>query len=391
MSTTTTGLLQHPFTLTVPFQEGTDFHRLVQLSDICANLIDNNNNKRNTSTSDGPVISARPDTTTEIQSQLQELDNQEPQWSLSTIAIAYVLCSAAFVSQLQGSWLDIGLGLLGGTLSFTVVTAFGRYWPDRTHTFGKLLAAFLPAVAITGVAMATSSSVNINAAIIGSIISEVPGFGITKGTFELAQNRILAGLGHWIAAFLTCAWLALGMVGGVFLVLTLAGQDTEDLDIDSTPIDRLWYILMGPILGVCFSISFHVGQRELPFSILVCLVAFGMNLTIEHYHNENVGTVVAAFFVTTLTAQIWSRSWHHRLMILGKNNKETTPYPSTIVLMPAFFILVGGSIGVRGFAAIFTGNEDDGESTLWNFILVPILLVFGIYLGISTIPSVSVF
>ena len=360
-----------PWMVTLPFSAGTDCQKLIDLSSICADLLNDVMDVDQASLA------------------LEELHTKDPHWNSWQKSLAYIVTSAGFVAILRGNDTDLWIGLLGGALTRVTVKLFDRYWPNKSATFGKWAAAFGPAVLATSISL-TTLHCNVSIVIIGSCISEMPGFMITTGTAELVHNCILAGLGNWISAFLICVWLAFGGACGYYGVLAVAGKDYEDYKYwtsGGNPIDELWFILIAPVLALCFSIFFAVGRSELPQSIVVCLVGFGMSLTIDKFPDPNLGNVMAAF-VTTVAAQIWARSWHHKLRY-GLDH-EAVPNPSSVVLLPAFFILVGGSIGVRAFASLVAGDVDEGGSTLLQFLLVPFELVLGMYLGMSLIPSTSV-
>lgn len=364
-------MLRLPYTVSVPIKEGANLQKLEDLSCICRDLLHDNIDSN------------------QAAQLLQELEKQGPHWNVYLRSVAYAVTSAGFAAILKGSWTDVWISLLGGVLAFITTSAFSRYWPSTRDTLGMFAAALLPAILATAFSLMHGLEVNTSIVSISSIISEVPGFSITKGTSELGKNLILAGLGHWIRAFLAGVWLACGATLGTYVTLFVTGKELEDTRSTSTaaPIPESWYLLVAPVLGLCFSIYFSVGRRQLFASVIICCIGFGMSLTIEDFGDPNLGNVVAAF-VTTLASMIWSRSWHHKFLY-GMDH-VVVPSPASVVILPSFFVLVGGSIGVRAFSFIVAGNTVDGSSTLLEFLLVPATLVLGMYLAQVIVPSTSV-
>jgi uncharacterized membrane protein YjjP (DUF1212 family) len=363
-------MVRLPYTVSVPIKEGADLQKLEDLSCICADLLH------------GDIDLSQ------AAHLLEELENQGPHWNVYFRSVAYAVTSAGFAAILKGSWTDVWLSLLGGILSYVATSAFSRYWPTTRNTLGMLMAALLPAILATTTSLIHDLNVNTSIVSISSIIAEVPGFSITKGTSELGKNLILAGLGHWIKAILAGVWLACGVTLGSYGTLLATGKDIEDTrNNTAAPIPELWYLLVAPVLGLCFSIYFSVGRRQLFMSVVVCCIGFGMSLTIEYFGDPNLGNVVAAF-VTTLAGMVWSRSWHHKCLY-GMDH-VIVPSPASVVVLPSFFILVGGSIGVQAFSFIVVGNTVDGSITLLQYLLLPATLVLGMYLAQVIVPSTSV-
>jgi uncharacterized membrane protein YjjB (DUF3815 family) len=69
---------------------------------------------------------------------------------------------------------------------------------------------------------------------------------------------------------------------------------------------------------------------------------------------------------TVIFANLWARS---------------TNRPVTIVLLPAIVLLVSGSIGFRGLAAIVGGQTITGLQEFFQMFVVALLIVGGLLVG----------
>ena len=128
-----------------------------------------------------------------------------------------------------------------------------------------------------------------------------------------------------------------------------------------------WIFLFAPLPCICFPIYFKVGYRETIPAFFVSLLSLSMTLIITEFNNAMLGSFVAAF-VTSLASHVWSRGWHgcycltsrQWLRVENYNNKSSNqkkfrykhkvdihpPYrPESIVGIPTFFALAGGSLG----------------------------------------------
>jgi uncharacterized membrane protein YjjB (DUF3815 family) len=90
--------------------------------------------------------------------------------------------------------------------------------------------------------------------------------------------------------------------------------------------------------------------------------------------SANLGTLLGTVF-TAIFANLWAKS---------------TNRPVTIVLLPAIVLLVSGSIGFRGLAAIAAGQTTVGEQQFVQMFVVALLITGGLLVGNTIVrPKVS--
>ena len=91
-------------------------------------------------------------------------------------------------------------------------------------------------------------------------------------------------------------------------------------------------------------------------------ILLGSDLLGSNFGNL-LGTVVLVLFTS-----IWAR---------------TTGRPPSIVLVPAFILLVSGSIGFRGLAAFAAGNMQAGGQEFLQMFVVALTLAAGLVIGFT--------
>jgi len=392
-----------PITISLPLTYGEDLHKLRKLSDVCHEILYNQLPLK------------------EAMVRLEAIEQLPPIWNIWTRFAAYVGTSLGFCATLGGNWNDVFLSTIGSSMSFLVIQIFAANCSydtiRRIHsTWQNFFCACLPALIASSISMTGwIGDINVITIVISCIISELPGMGIKKGVSELARNRILAGVSHVIGAVFTSFWLGLGGWVGVMLVKTLSSlfyQEEDDMpgrtvnlsiddmkysldnDSDDNPneIDSQWIVLFfGPILCLSFPIFFKVGYDEMVPAFCVCALSLTMTLVVSSFKNAMFGNFVAAF-VTSLASHIWSRGGFNCFLRRQSTIYDiTTPYkPESIVGIPAFFALAGGSLGFRGSFGYFTGDSTSGDSAFQQMLLLTLILVLGVYVGETVLPSKAI-
>jgi uncharacterized membrane protein YjjB (DUF3815 family) len=162
-----------------------------------------------------------------------------------------------------------------------------------------------------------------------------------------------------------------------------------------------WYFVFAPMLCLCFPIYFKVGHNETMPAFFVSLLSLSMTFIISNFNNAMLGSFVAAF-ITSLAAHIWSRGYHGCYCFMSRRwipvynqhrygKMDVPPYrPESIVGIPAFFALAGGSLGFRGSFGLLVGDTTTGESAFQQMLVLTLTLVLGVYVGETIIPSKAV-
>jgi len=77
-------------------------------------------------------------------------------------------------------------------------------------------------------------------------------------------------------------------------------------------------------------------------------------------------------YIAVVFANLWARK---------------TGRPTSIVLLPAIILLVSGSIGFRGLAAMAAGQVASGEQQILQMFVVALTIAAGLLVGNTIVPS----
>jgi uncharacterized membrane protein YjjB (DUF3815 family) len=126
------------------------------------------------------------------------------------------------------------------------------------------------------------------------------------------------------------------------------------------------------IIGLC--VVFQATPKDFFWAVLGCAIAYGGILVGSAIAGGNLGNLFGTI-VAVVFANIWARA---------------TGRPTSIVLLPAIVLLVSGSIGFRGLAAITVGQTATGEQQFIQMFVVALTIAAGLLVGNTIIrPKTS--
>jgi uncharacterized membrane protein YjjB (DUF3815 family) len=132
----------------------------------------------------------------------------------------------------------------------------------------------------------------------------------------------------------------------------------------AAPVPDAWLWLFMPLLIVALCVVFQTARRDFPWATISCAVAFATSLLGDLW-NANLGTLAAA-----AAAAIYANVWASR-----------SGRPTSIVLLPAVIVLVSGSIGFQGLAAIAEGDTKIGTQQFVQMFVVAVMITGGLLVG----------
>ena len=135
------------------------------------------------------------------------------------------------------------------------------------------------------------------------------------------------------------------------------------------PVDFLWVQLLFPVLLVGLCLSFQVSRRDFLSAFLVSGAAYLGIMAGSAMLDTNLGNLLGTI-VAVLLANFWARR---------------TGRPTSIVLIPAIVMLVSGSIGFRGLAAMAGGDVLLGAQEFFQMFVVAMTIVAGIMVGYTLV------
>ncbi|KUI07370.1 hypothetical protein AU191_17665 [Mycolicibacterium acapulense] len=255
------------------------------------------------------------------------------------------------------------LNLLGATVLGVMVGIFAMVG----QRFG-VLAQLLPVVSafsVAAVSIAVAEYLGLDhiglRALIPPLAMFLPGAAITLAVIEVTARDAVSGSSRLVAGFAQLAQL----VFGILIAAQLLGEDVSHLSAE--PLNKLgpW----APWLGVAVyavGVMLFLGPPTsfLPWLLLVAYAAF-----IAQYLGDLVlGSYASGFcggVVLTVAALLMSRY-------------RSAP-PALTMILPGFWLLVPGSMGLIGIAELFGA---DGDSALGVTFISMISVALGLQAGL---------
>ncbi|MGV0850039.1 threonine/serine ThrE exporter family protein [Mycolicibacterium phlei] len=273
--------------------------------------------------------------------------------------LGYGVWSAGLALVLEPSPLNLlgatVLGLLVGMLAAVAqrFTALAQLLP--------VISAFVVAAVSIGVAEHLGLDHVGLRALIPPLAMFLPGAAITLAVVELTSRDTISGASRLIAGFVALAQLAFGIV----IAAELLGLDESHLS--GEPLNKLgeWAPWVGvAVYAVGVMLFFGPPLSFLPWLLLISYTAYSAQFVGDLF----LGGYASGFcggLVLTLGA-------------LAMTRRRGAP-PAVALILPGFWLLVPGSIGLIGVAELFGA---DGDSALGVTFISMISVVLGLQAGL---------
>ncbi len=287
-----------------------------------------------------------------------------PPWGKFASMLGYALTGLGIAPLLGAGWTDTIIATLFSILVYGIVLLSARIgatamsWMPLTTA---LIAGFLATLIKHWV-----PDLNLVLVILSSVAIILPGYSISLGAGELVAQKVLSGLSNLMSGLLTLFKQIAGSVLGVGfagLLVAVSNTDTEK------PVDQIWMFLLFPLLLVGLSMAFQTSRRDLPWAVLVSGLAYLGVLAGSAVLDSNMGNLLG-----TIVAVIISNYWARK-----------TRRPASIVLLPAIVLLVSGTIGFRGIAAMAQGDLHLGVQQFFQMFVVAMTILAGIMIGYTIV------
>jgi uncharacterized membrane protein YjjP (DUF1212 family) len=268
------------------------------------------------------------------------------------IIVGYTLFSMGIGMLMQFSLKQILIsGIFGTVVSFLIILGEEK----------QKLSLLIPVIASLVVSSLFFWSLK-SGLIAGSFIMLIPalayflpGAVLTTGMLELASGEIISGSSRIISG----AAILLLLLFGLIIGLETAGLPLQQLMFLSTPNTSIWWI---PYIGVLvFGIGMYlfmsIKKKDMPWIFFILYLAF----IGEQVGNHFVGGFFGGFLGSLLMAVTGT---------LAERQGHQTP--SFISILPAFWILVPGSLGFISLATLVGQNY---SAAITNALLVTMSIV----------------
>lgn len=290
---------------------------------------------------------------------LDEIDKIPHPWGGIANAAGYAFVGSGFAVLLSGGWWDIFFSTLFSLVVYVMVLLAGRFG-DRMAEWLPLSSAFVAGV-LAAITKMLIPEVNVVLITLAAILILIPGFSVTVGVVELVSKHVISGTANLMNGLVYLfkqfagAWLGIGLVGLFSSIPTAAG----------TPVSDHWLWLFMPLLIVGLCVVFQTAPKDFLWAVFGCAIAYGGILLGSAIAGGNLGNLLGTI-IAVIFANLWGRK---------------TGRPTSIVLLPAIILLVSGSIGFRGLAAIAAGQTATGEQQFLQMFVVALTIAAGLVVG----------
>ena len=295
---------------------------------------------------------------------IDALDQIPPPWGKFASLLGYVFTGLGLAPLLGAGWTDTLVATVFSILVYGLVLLSAR--------MGAITMSWMPlsTALITGF-LATLvkywvPDLNLVLVILSAVAIILPGYSISLGAGELVAQHVLSGVSNLMSGLITLVKQIAGAIIGIgiaSLLVTTAATEPE------TPVNQMWVLLLFPLLLVGLGLAFQVSRRDLPWSVLVSGLAFLGVMAGSSLLDSNLGNLLGTI-VAVVIANLWARK---------------TGRPSSIVLIPAIVMLVSGTIGFRGLAAMAEGELLLGVQQFLQMFIVAITILAGILIGFTIV------
>ncbi|MCB9105492.1 MAG: threonine/serine exporter family protein [Anaerolineales bacterium] len=315
------------------------------------------------------AVVAKEITVVDASAQLDEIAKRPVPWGKIANTFSYACVGAGLVILLGGGWIEVLAGTLLSMLVYGMVL-FAERTGTRSTDWLPLSTAFVVATLVT-VAKIWIPELNIVFITLAAVAVLLPGYSISLGIIELVTQQVISGTMNLMSGFvylvkqIAGAWLGVGLVSIFFTIPTTSA---------GTTVNRTWLWLFMPLLIIGLCVIFQTARRDFLWACVACAIAYGGIVLGSFIVNANLGN-----FLGTILAVVFANLWARQ-----------TKRPISIVLLPAIILLVSGSIGFRGLAAIAEGKTDVGVQQFSQMFIVALTIAAGLLVGNTVVrPKVT--
>jgi uncharacterized membrane protein YjjP (DUF1212 family) len=287
---------------------------------------------------------------------LRRIRAMPPRRGVVVTLIGYAAMTVGLCLVLQPTASDVaiaaGLGVLVGSF---VLAARGR----------QTLTVLVPVLSATIVAAISFEAVQHGIAdpglrtLIAPLVTFLPGSSLTTATIELASGEMVAGASRLVFGSVQLLLLAFGIVAGV--------PSESVLDDESANLLGWWAPWLGVVVfGIAAAIYFSAPPGALPWLMLVLLAAWLGQVAADQLFGGEVSGFFGALVMTPIALTI---------------ARVPGGPPAQVTFLPAFWLLVPGTLGLIGITEIVGDNRDAGAENLATALAAIPSVALGILLG----------
>jgi len=297
---------------------------------------------------------------------LTRIEESRPPYPWWAKLIGIVLFALGFAPLMQPTWYEVASTAVLATIAAALAVAADRR--PRLSAVLPLLVSTVISIVTIEVFARTPSHGGPVLLMLPALFFFVPGDYLSAATAELAAGRMTTGAIRLVNAVFLLLQLYLGVLLGVYAT----GTSTRALfDIAAASDLPRWALFLSWIVFTAGTVlAFAVPYRLFwPLLALVYLTVAVQSLATKLI-GEMGGTFVAAVALTA-TATVLARAPHRP--------------PRLVLLLPGFFTLTVGSLGMRGLTTLAGGYVIEGFQDLLKLVTIVTAIAVGMVVGATVV------
>jgi uncharacterized membrane protein YjjP (DUF1212 family) len=283
---------------------------------------------------------------------------QQPAW---LVALAWPVLAVGIALILQPGWANVAAAAVGALVVLTLVQLAERY--EVVKALLPTLAAFAVSLLVFGAADAGLLAGPLRT-VLPPLAVLLPGALVVNGMSELAAGHMQAGSARLTYGLAQLGLFALGLLMATALLRvptsTLVNQRVDDIGWAGAPVGLV-------LIGASICLMEGVPLRMQGWVLLVLSLAFGAQLA-----GQQLGTIALGGFLGAIAASLGASIVELRRPQL----------PRLVLFLPAFWLLVPGSLGLVGVTELAAGRESATDVAL-GLLGVAIAISLGLLVGSS--------
>ena len=291
--------------------------------------------------------------------QLAEVARRPVRHPLWLVALAWPVLAVGIALILQPAWANVVAAAVGAVIVFGLVQLAERY--QVVKALLPTVAAFLVSLAVFGAANAGLLEGPLRT-VLPPLAVLLPGALVVNGMSELAAGHMQAGSARLTYGLVQLGLFAVGLLMATALLRvpssTLTNLRVDDIGWAGAPVGLL-------LIGSSICLMEGVPLRMQGWVLLVLSLAFGAQVAGQHF-----GSLAVGGFLGAIAASLGASVVELRRPQLAR----------LVLFLPAFWLLVPGSLGLVGVTELAAGRESATDVAL-GVLGVVIAISLGLLVG----------
>ena len=275
------------------------------------------------------------------------------------VALAWPVLAVGIALILQPGWANVAAAAVGALVVVALVQLAARY---------EVVTALLPTLAAFAVSLAVFGAANAGLlegplrTVLPPLAVLLPGALVVNGMSELAAGHMQAGSARLTYGLAQLGLFALGLLMATALLhvpaSALVNLRVDEIGWAGAPVGLL-------LVGASICLMEGVPLRLQGWVMLVLALAFGAQVA-----GQELGSVALGGFLGAIAASLGATIVELRRPLL----------PRLVLFLPAFWLLVPGSLGLVGVTELVAGRESVTDVAL-GLLGVAIAISLGLLVG----------